>query len=75
MSLPRPEAGLVVRYGYLWYSEHARGQEEGAKDRPCAIILAVSDKKAGRNRVWLLPITHLAPSVALVWTANDLGLC
>ena len=40
-----------------------------------AIILAVSDKKAGRNRVWLLPITHLAPSVALVWTANDLGLC
>lgn len=62
MSLPRPEAGLVVRYSYLWHSEHVLGREEGAKDRPCAIILAVADKKAGRDRVWLLPVTHRAPS-------------
>ena len=61
MSLPRPEAGLVVRYSYLWHVEHVRGREEGVKDRPCAIILAVADKRVGRDRVWLLPVTHLPP--------------
>jgi hypothetical protein len=61
LSLPRPEAGLVVRYSYLWHAEQAQGREEGAKDRPCAIILAVLDRKAGRDRVWLLPVTHLVP--------------
>jgi len=61
LSLPRPEAGLVVRYSYLWHAEHIQGREEGIKDRPCAIILAIAGKKAGRYRVWLLPVTHLEP--------------
>jgi hypothetical protein len=46
LSLPRPEAGLVVRYSYLWHAEHIQGREEGIKDRPCAIILAIAGKKA-----------------------------
>jgi len=44
MSLPKPEPGLVIRYAYLWFVEHLRGREEGAKDRPCAIVLATRDE-------------------------------
>jgi hypothetical protein len=62
VSLPRPEAGLVVRYSYLWHADHQRGQEEGVKDRPCAIILAVAGKDKGQPRVWLLPVTHRPPA-------------
>ena len=39
MPLPEPVPGLVIRYSYLWADEHERGQEEGVKDRPCAIVL------------------------------------
>ncbi len=58
---PKPVAGQVVRYSYLWQSEHRRGQEEGSKDRPCAIILAVTSED-GDERVTVLPITHTPPS-------------
>ena len=43
MSLPEPERGLVIRYSYLWKSEHDEGRDEGIKDRPCAIVLNVTD--------------------------------
>jgi hypothetical protein len=61
MALPKPVSGLVIRYSYLWQSEHARGQEEGAKDRPCAIIL-VSENRSGDEVVTVLPITHAPPA-------------
>ena len=48
VEIPDREPGLVIRYAYLWRSEHMRGLEEGRKDRPCAIVLAVA-KKRGRN--------------------------
>ncbi len=60
MSWPSPEPGLVVRYSYLWQREAAAGQEEGRKDRPCAVILARKDEK-GQTRVFLLPISHSPP--------------
>lgn len=60
MALPKPISGLVIRYSYLWQSEHARGQEEGGKDRPCAVIL-VTQTQAGDNVVTVLPITHTPP--------------
>lgn len=60
MSLPAPEAGLVIRYSYLWTDEHRQGREEGVKDRPCAIILAMADE-AGEQRVIVVPITHARP--------------
>jgi hypothetical protein len=44
MPFPVPIAGMVVRYAYLWRDEHQRGQEEGVKDRPCAILLAVQNE-------------------------------
>lgn len=38
MALPEPEAGLVIRYAYLWKREADGGQVEGGKDRPCALL-------------------------------------
>ena len=61
MPFPDPVPGLVIRYSYLWASEHARGQEEGVKDRPCAVILVTEDD-AGERVVTVLPITHSVPA-------------
>ncbi|HUI61412.1 MAG TPA: hypothetical protein VLX90_14385 [Steroidobacteraceae bacterium] len=61
MPFPDPVPGLVIRYSYLWASEHAAGQEEGVKDRPCAVIL-VTEGEAGERVVTVLPVTHLVPA-------------
>lgn len=60
MSLPTPQAGLIIRYSYLWAREHDGGREEGVKDRPCAVLLATRTD-AGDLRVIVLPITHAVP--------------
>jgi hypothetical protein len=60
VSLPKPEPGLVIRYSYLWLSEHREGREEGVKDRPCAIILATLDQD-GTIKTLVVPVTHTAP--------------
>jgi len=52
---------MVIRYAYLWSREHELGIEEGAKDRPCAVLLAVTSA-AGGQQVIVLPITHTPPS-------------
>jgi hypothetical protein len=51
---------MVIRYAYLWRRERDQGREEGAKDRPCAVLLAVTDT-AGNKTVFVLPITHAPP--------------
>lgn len=61
MALPDPVPGLVIRYSYLWAEEYGRGHEEGAKDRPCAVILVTADA-ADERSVTVLPITHTPPS-------------
>ncbi len=61
MSLPKPVAGLILRYSYLWYREHLEGRDEGQKDRPCAIVAALRVDEAGDTRVLVLPITHTPP--------------
>jgi hypothetical protein len=58
---PQPLPGQVISYAYLWQSEHRRGQEEGLKDRPCAVILVVKNDD-GNDIVTALPITHTPPS-------------
>ena len=63
MTWPTPQPGLVIRYSYLWQREAQAGQEEGVKDRPCAVVLASTDED-GRSRVYVLPITHSAPADA-----------
>ena len=62
MPLPAPEAGLVICYAYLWNSEYERGQEEGLKDRSCAIILTTR-RENGQTIVTVAPITHSPPNI------------
>lgn len=81
MSLPKPQPGLVIRYSYLWHGEFLEGREEGQKDRPCAIVLAVEcPSRTGRPSVVVLPITHTPPQDSALAvevpqpTKNRLGL-
>ena len=61
-AIPTPEAGLVIAYAYLWRREHQSGQDEGLKDRPSVIVLAVERPETGETVVTVLPITHSAPT-------------
>ena len=61
MSLPEPKPGLVISYAYLWARQHAKGAEEGLKDRPCAIV-AARQVIERREVVTVVPITHAAPT-------------
>ena len=66
MPLPAPTPGLVIRYGYLWHSDHLAGHEEG-KDRPAAIIATLRPAEdPGEIRVLVLPITHSPPAPSTV---------
>jgi hypothetical protein len=60
MPLPRPAPGLVISYAYLWRHEHRRGREEGAKARPCAIVLA-TQTEGDEVVVTVAPVTHRPP--------------
>lgn len=60
MPLPRPEPGLVIHYQYLWQHEHEAGDDEGSKQRPCAIVVAITDHN-GRIETVVAPITHRPP--------------
>jgi hypothetical protein len=60
VSWPVPRPGLVIRYSYLWESEARLGREEGAKDRPCAIILVLL-REGEHPIVRVLPVTHAPP--------------
>jgi hypothetical protein len=60
VPLGKPAPALVIRYAYLWRREYLRGQEEGVKDRPCAVILTAQGED-GREVVTVLPITHSPP--------------
>ena len=61
MALPDPHPGLVICYSYLWADEHLRGREEGAKDRPCVVVMA-RQVVAGKTLVTVVPVTHAQPS-------------
>jgi len=63
VALPKPERGLVISYAYLWHSEYKQGREEGVKDRPCVIILAVENSD-GDQIVTVAPLTHSTPASA-----------
>jgi hypothetical protein len=60
VTLPKPTPGLVIRYSYLWHAEFLEGREEGEKDRPCAIVLAVKSED-DKTIATVLPITHSMP--------------
>jgi hypothetical protein len=79
VSFPTPVPGLVIRYSFLWREAAARGEEEGVKDRPCAVVL-VSEDQDGEKIVLVLPVTHsppAAPELAVeipIETKRRLGL-
>src|SRR5438034_11323387 len=62
MPIPTPEPGLVVSYAYLWHHEHEAAREEGRKDRPSVIVLAVERAANDTTVVVVLPITHSPPA-------------
>jgi hypothetical protein len=61
MGIPVPKPGLVIRYSFLWSNEHAEGATEGAKDRPCAIVVAARRDATGDIETIVAPITHQPP--------------
>jgi hypothetical protein len=61
MAIPEPRLGLVISYAYLWYHEHRAGREEGNKNRPCVIILAIEQPAEGVTMVRVAPVTHRTP--------------
>ncbi len=64
MALPDPQLGLVISYSYLWHHEHNAGRDEGAKSRPCVIVLAIKTPADGTLVVRVAPVTHSPPGVA-----------
>src|SRR3546814_20208097 len=61
MPLPKREPGLVIHDEYLWRHEYEAGEDEGRKQRPCAIIVAVTNEK-GKTEIIVAPITHRRPA-------------
>lgn len=61
MSWPEPRPGLVIRYAYLWRREADAGRDEGVKDRPCAVVIAIKND-AGETTVYVTPVTHTPPT-------------
>jgi hypothetical protein len=59
--LPHPYVGLVICHSYLWRYEADRRRDQGRKDRPCAILIAVEDESRDVV-VTILPITHQQPA-------------
>ncbi len=59
--IPDPKPGLVINYGYLWLREAAQGREEGSKDRPAVIVVAVEGADDETKTVWVAPITRTSP--------------
>lgn len=62
MPIPTPEPGLVIAYSYLWHREHEAGREEGRKERPSVVVLAVEREADEATVVTVLPITHTPPA-------------
>jgi hypothetical protein len=60
VPLPDPVPGPVLHYSYLWHDQHRRGMEEGVKDRPCVVVLAVEEEGCD-TIVTVAPITHTPP--------------
>ena len=56
-----PQLGQVISYSYLWRHEASAGLEEGRKDRPCVVVLAIHQPASNVTRVAVVPITHRQP--------------
>ena len=59
-----PKIGDVIRYDFLWKEEERQGRIDGAKDRPCAVVLASKETEDGSRRLYLAPITHSPAAIS-----------
>ena len=75
MTLPDPKPGLVIHYRFLWSHEQAAGADEGAKDRPCAIVVATRRDAGGGIRTIVAPITHAQPQELTASIAIPAATC
>lgn len=71
----REPAQTAARYSYLWAGDAANGREEGDKERPAAIVMAVDAPGANAARVYVLPITHSAPVKGTPATQIPAAVC
>ena len=62
-SWTTPEPGDVISYAYLWHREAIKGQEEGLKDRPVVVVVALRTIN-GRTELLVAPVTHSQPETA-----------
>ena len=56
-----PQPADVLSYAYLWAREAADGQDEGLKDRPVVVVVAVETATIGAPQLYVVPVTHSAP--------------
>jgi mRNA-degrading endonuclease toxin of MazEF toxin-antitoxin module len=64
VAFPDPQLGLVISDAYLWHHEHRSGRDEGAKNRPCVIVLALRAAADGTITVRVAPVTHRRPDAS-----------
>lgn len=57
----RPEPGEVINYSYLWEREYEAGRDEGAKDRPVAVVI-VTTTVDGADQLFVVPMTTKPPA-------------
>jgi len=56
-----PQVGQIVDHHFLWVAQHAAGEMEGRKARPCLIIAVERLNENAPPRVTVLPITSQPP--------------
>jgi hypothetical protein len=61
MTTIKPEIGAIWRYPYLWKWQSDRGETEGRKPRPTALVAVVPVSERSTH-LYLLPITGTEPS-------------
>lgn len=56
-----PKVGWLLSFSYLWADEFSQGVEEGAKNRPCALV-AATRREDDRVVAIVVPVTHSPPA-------------
>lgn len=55
-----PKPTDVIAYAYLWHREAREGREEGIKDRPVVVVVALEKRPHG-TQLLVVPITTREP--------------
>src|SRR5437868_9227732 len=57
-TIPKPTD--VIAYSYLWHREAKAGSEEGSKDRPVVVVVAIENRPHG-IQLMVVPVTTRPP--------------